>query len=136
MSFCIKFKYLGTFFVPELTKQGRYNMTITQRISQARNLFNSMNQQVLSNKKDHDRHPAQALSSDCYQHSTLGERKLGSERRKQEETGNVSPQFSPQDGVQVDDVGSSRETDHERTGEKSCWKSPTMESIMEVRRCR
>jgi hypothetical protein len=47
MSFCIKFKYLGTFFVPELSDMA----DITQRISQARKLFNSMNRQVLGNKK-------------------------------------------------------------------------------------
>jgi hypothetical protein len=47
MSFCIKFKYLGTFFVPELSDTA----DITARISQARRLFGSMNQQVLSNKR-------------------------------------------------------------------------------------
>jgi hypothetical protein len=47
MSFCIQFKYLGTFFVPELSDTA----DITLRIIKARNLFNSMNKQVLSNKK-------------------------------------------------------------------------------------
>jgi hypothetical protein len=47
MPFCIKFKYLRTFFMPELNDTA----DITERISQARKLFNSMNQQVLSNKR-------------------------------------------------------------------------------------
>ena len=36
----------------------------------------------------------------------------------------------------MDDVGYSRETDHERKGQKNCCEPPTMESMMEVRRCR
>jgi hypothetical protein len=47
MSFCIKFKYLGSYFVPELNDTA----DITGRISQARKLFGSMNKQLLSNKK-------------------------------------------------------------------------------------
>ena len=47
MSFCTKFKYLGTYFVPNLSDME----DITERISQARRLFNSMNRQVFSNKK-------------------------------------------------------------------------------------
>ena len=47
MSFCLKFKYSGTIFVPTLTDMA----DITQRIIQARKLFNSMNRQVLSNKE-------------------------------------------------------------------------------------
>ena len=47
MSFCITFKYLGSYFVPELNDTA----DITERISQARRLFGSMNRQVLSNKK-------------------------------------------------------------------------------------
>ena len=47
MSFCTKFKYLGTFFVPTLSDTADINL----RISQARGLFSSMDKQVLSNKK-------------------------------------------------------------------------------------
>jgi hypothetical protein len=48
MSFYIKFKYLKTFFVPELSDLA----VISQRISPAaRKLFKSMNRRVLSNKK-------------------------------------------------------------------------------------
>jgi hypothetical protein len=47
MSFCVKFKYLGSYFVPELNDTA----DITEWISQARKLFGSMNKQLLSNKK-------------------------------------------------------------------------------------
>jgi hypothetical protein len=47
MSFCTKFKYLGTYFVPKLSDME----DISERISQARRLFNSMIGQVFSNKK-------------------------------------------------------------------------------------
>jgi hypothetical protein len=40
----------------------------TQRTSQARKLFNSMNRQLAWYQKDSDRHPSQALSSDCCQY--------------------------------------------------------------------
>jgi hypothetical protein len=43
---CIKFKYLGSYFVPELNDTA----DITERISQARKLFGSMNKQLLGNK--------------------------------------------------------------------------------------
>jgi hypothetical protein len=46
MSFCIKFKYLEAFFVPELSGMA----DITQRVSQARKPFNS-NRQVHRNKE-------------------------------------------------------------------------------------
>jgi hypothetical protein len=52
--------------VPELNDTA----DITERISQARKLFGSMNKQLL-HKKDTD-HPSQALSSDCCEYSTLG----------------------------------------------------------------
>ena len=47
MSFCIKFKYLGSYFVPERNDTA----DITERISQARKLFGSMKKQLLSNKE-------------------------------------------------------------------------------------
>jgi hypothetical protein len=48
MSFCIKFKYLGSYFVPELSDTA----DITgERISQTRKLLSSMNKQLLGNKK-------------------------------------------------------------------------------------
>jgi hypothetical protein len=43
----IKFKYLGSYFVPELNDTA----DITERISQARKLFGSMNKQLLGNKR-------------------------------------------------------------------------------------
>jgi hypothetical protein len=42
MSFCLKFKYLRIFLAPEVND----TMDIIERISQARELFNSMNQQL------------------------------------------------------------------------------------------
>jgi hypothetical protein len=92
--------------VPELNDTA----DITERISQARKLFGSMNKQLLG-KKDTDRYPSQALSSDCCEYSTLGG-KLGTERSRQVQTGSFPPWMSPQD-VRADDVGCSRETDHE-----------------------
>jgi hypothetical protein len=47
MSFCPKFKYLGSYSVPELNDTA----DITERINQARKLFGSMNKQLLSNKE-------------------------------------------------------------------------------------
>ena len=41
------FKYLGSYFVPELNDTA----DITERISQTRKLFGSMNKQLLGNKK-------------------------------------------------------------------------------------
>jgi hypothetical protein len=57
MSFCLKFKYLGIFFMPRLND----TTDIIERISQARKLFNSMNQQ----HKDNYAYPSQTLPSDC-----------------------------------------------------------------------
>jgi hypothetical protein len=47
MSFCVKLQYFGSYFVPELND----TVDITERISQARKLFGSMNKQVLSKTK-------------------------------------------------------------------------------------
>jgi hypothetical protein len=42
-----KFKYVGSYFVPELNDTA----DITERISQARKLFGSMKKQLLSNNR-------------------------------------------------------------------------------------
>jgi hypothetical protein len=105
---CIKFKYLGSYFVPELNDTA----DITERISQARKLFGSMNKQLLGNKKipiDIRRRLYQAIVVN----STLG-KSWALKEAKQVQTGSVPPWMSPQD-VRADDVGCSRETDHERT---------------------
>jgi hypothetical protein len=47
MTFCSKFKYLGSYFVPELSDTADTN----ERISQARKLFGSMRMQLLDNKQ-------------------------------------------------------------------------------------
>jgi hypothetical protein len=113
MSFCLKFKYLGSCFLPELNDTA----DITERISQARKLFGFMNKQLLSNKKiaiDIRCRLYRAIVVNC-QYSTRGKRKLSTERSRQIQTGSVPPWLSPQD-VRADDVGYSRETDHEQKG--------------------
>jgi hypothetical protein len=84
--------------VPELNDTA----DITERISQARKLFGSMNKQLLGNK-DTDRYPSQALSSDCCEYSTLGERKEA-DRSKLEAFHHGCLQ-----DVRADDVGCSRD---------------------------
>jgi hypothetical protein len=56
---------------------------ITERISQARKLFGSMNKQLLGNKKM----PSQALSSDCCEYSTLGSESWALKKSRQVQTG-------------------------------------------------
>jgi hypothetical protein len=105
MSFCIKFKYLGSYFVPELNDTA----DITERISQARKLFGSMNKQLLGNKKipiDIRRRLYQAIVVNI---ALWGSWAL---KERQVQTGSFPPWMSPQD-VRADDVGCSRETDHE-----------------------
>jgi hypothetical protein len=51
MSFCVKFKYLGSYFVPELNDTA----DITERISQARKLFGSMS--IILTLKNYNSHP-------------------------------------------------------------------------------
>jgi hypothetical protein len=100
---------------------------ITERISQARKLliFGPMNKQLLSNK----------IPIDIRRRLTLGKRKLGSERSKQIQTGSVPPWMSPQD-VRADGVGCSQDTDQERQIKRMVEDSPTIDSLMETRRCR
>jgi hypothetical protein len=99
---------------------------ITEWISQARKLFGSMNKQLLSNKKlpiDIRRRLYQAIvvnivlwGSESWALKEANRSKLeafhhGCLRRMCGYLQLVSPQ-----DVRVDDVGCSRETDHERTG--------------------
>ena len=66
LTFCLKFKYLGSYFVPELNDTA----DITERISQARKLFGSMSKQLLGNKKiqvDIRRRLYQALVVNMYE---------------------------------------------------------------------
>jgi hypothetical protein len=100
MPFCIKFKYFGTFFVPELSDTA----DITLRISQARNLLLSYKQIPVY------------FRCRLYQAIVVNVALWGSEScALKEETGNVEPQLSHQEDMQVDDVRYIRETDHERT---------------------
>jgi hypothetical protein len=47
MTFCTKFKYLGSYCVPDLSA----TEDIKERITQARKLFGSMRKQLLCNKQ-------------------------------------------------------------------------------------
>jgi hypothetical protein len=66
LTFFLNFKYLGSYFVPELNDTA----DITERISQARKLFGSMSKQLLGNKKiqvDIRRRLYQALVVNMYE---------------------------------------------------------------------
>ena len=131
MSFCIKFKYLGTFFVPELNDMA----DITQRISQARNLFNSMNRQVLSKKRisiDIRRRLYQAIVVNI---ALWGSESwaLKEENRKKLETFHHSC-LRRMCKWTMWDIAEKRITNEQVR--RAAGKSPTMESMMEVRRCR
>jgi hypothetical protein len=106
---------------------------ITERISQARKLFGSMNKQLLGNKRY--RYPSQALSSDCCEYSTLGKRKLGTERSE----GSKLEAFHhgclhKMCGLTMWDVAEKRITNEHVRGMVA--NSPTMDTLMETRRCR
>jgi hypothetical protein len=61
MSFCAKFKYLGSYFVPELNDTGRHR----ERISQARKLFAPCRTRNYSATKDTDRYPMESIKRCC-----------------------------------------------------------------------
>jgi hypothetical protein len=103
MSFCIKFKYLGSYFVPELNDTA----DITER-KPGEKAIRLHEQAITGQQKDTDRYPSQALSSDCC-NIALWE---AGQKKRQVQTGSFPPWMSPQD-VRADDVGCSRETDHE-----------------------
>ncbi len=131
MSFCTKFKYLGTFFVPELNDRA----DITQRISQARKLFNSMNRQVLSNKKipiDIRRRLYQAIVVNI---ALWGSESwaLKEENRAKLETFHHSC-LRRICGWTMWDIAERRITNEQVR--RTAGNSPTMESMMEMRRCR
>jgi hypothetical protein len=131
MSFCIKFKYLGTFFVPNLSDMA----DITQRISQARQLFGSMNKQLLGNKR---------LSMDIrkrlYQAMVVNIALWGCESwALTEENWAKLESFHHSClrkicGWTMWDIKEKRITNEETR--RTAGNSPTMESMMEMRRCR
>jgi hypothetical protein len=115
MSFCIKFKYLEAFFVPELSGMA----DITQRVSQARKPFNS-NRQVHRNKElpiDIRKRLYQAMIVNiALWGSEAGLRKKRTGLNWKRFTAVVSE--GPKD-VQVDDMGYRGETDPERKGRRT-----------------
>jgi hypothetical protein len=132
MSFCIKFKYLATFLVPELND---LMADISQRISQARNLFKSMNRQVLSNKKipiDIWRRLNQAIVVNV---ALWGSESwaLKEENRKNLKSLHHSCLRRMCKWTMLDIAEKWITNEQVRRADGH---SPTMESIMEVRRCR
>jgi hypothetical protein len=98
MSFCIKFKYLGSYFVPELNDTA----DITERISQARKLFGSMNAITGQQKIPID------IRRRLYQAIVVN-----SSTKLAEQTKTGSFHHGCLRKMWADDVGCSRETDHE-----------------------
>jgi hypothetical protein len=131
MSFCIKFKYLGSYFVPELSDTA----DITARISQARRLFGSMNQRVLSNKKiriDIRRRLYQAIVVNIALWGCESWALREADRSKLEAFHHGC--LRRMCGLTMWDVAEKRITnEHVR---RTVANSPTMDSMMEMRRCR
>jgi hypothetical protein len=131
MSFCLKFKYLGTFFTPELNDTA----DIIERISQARKLFNSMNQQVLSNRKI-----PMHIRRRLYQAIVANIALWGSESWALKEEDRSKLETFHHNCLRrmcrltMWDVAEHRITNE--TVRMTAGNSPTMESMMEVRRCR
>jgi hypothetical protein len=131
MSFCTKFKYLGTFFVPTLSDTADINL----RISQARGLFSSMDKQVLSNKKisiDIRRRLYQAIVVNV---ALWGSESwaLKEENRRKLETFHHGC-LRRMCGWTMLDIAEKRITNEQVR--RAAGNSPTMESMLEVRRCR
>jgi hypothetical protein len=132
MSFCIKFKYLGAFFMPDLNDTA----DITGRISQARKLFNSRNQQVLSKNIipiDIHRRLYQAIVV----HIGLWGNEswaLKEEDRNKLETFHHNCLRRMCSNWTMWDIKEKRITNEKVR--RTAANSPTMESMMEVRRCR
>jgi hypothetical protein len=89
MSFCLKFKYLRSFFTPELND----TMDITDRISQARKLSNSMNQQLLRNRKIRIDIRRGLYQSIVVNIALWGSESWALKEKGRDQTGNVSQQL-------------------------------------------
>jgi hypothetical protein len=131
MSFCTKFKYLGTYFVPNLSDME----DITERISQARRLFYSMNRQVLSNKKIR-----MDIRRRLYEAIVVNIALWGCESWALKEENRAKLESFHHSclrricGWTMWDVAERRITNEETR--RTAGNSPTMESMMEMRRCR
>lgn len=131
MSFCLKFKYLGSYFVPELNDTA----DITERISQARKLFGSMNKQLLSNKKipiDIRRRLYQAIVVNIALWGSESWALKEADRSKLEAFHHGC--LRRMCGLTMWDVAEHRITnEHVR---RMVANSPALDSLMETRRCR
>jgi hypothetical protein len=130
MSFCIKFKYLGTFFIPELNDRA----DITERMSQARKLSNSMSRQLLSNKRI-----SMDIRRGLYQAIVVNIGLRGSESWALREEDRSKLETFHHNCLRRMCKWTMRDIKEKRImSEKvrrSAAISPTMESMMEVRRC-
>ena len=132
MSFCIKFKYLGSYFVPELNDTA----DITERISQARKLFGSMNQRVFSNKEipiDICRRLYQAIVVNIALWGSESWALKEADRSKMEAFHHGC--LRRMCGLTMWDVAERRIT-NEHVRRMVAKTSPTMDSMMELRKCR
>ena len=130
LTFCLKFKYLGSYFVPELNDTA----DITERISQARKLFGSMNKQLLGNKKI----PVD-IRRRLYQALVVNIALWGSESWALKEADRAKLEVFHHGclrrmcGLTMWDVAEKRITNEQV---RRFVDSPTMDSLMETRRCR
>jgi hypothetical protein len=131
MSFCFKFKNLGSYFVPELND----TVDITERISQARKLFGSMNKQLLSNKQI----PID-IRRRLYQAIVVNIALWGCESWTLKEANRSKLEAFHHGclrricGWTMWDVAEKRITNEQVR--RTVANSPTMDSMMEMRRCR
>jgi hypothetical protein len=131
MSFCIKFKYLGSYFLPELNDTA----DITERISQARKLFGSTNKQLLGNKKI----PID-IRRRLYQAIVVNIALWGSESRALKEADRSKLEafhhrcLRKMCGLTMWDVAEKRITNEYVS--RIVANSPTIDTLMETRRCR
>jgi hypothetical protein len=131
MSFCFKFKYLGSYFVPDLNDTA----DITERISQARKLFGSMKKQILSNKQI----PID-IRRRLYQATVVNIALWGCESWALKEADRSKLEafhhgcLRRMCGWTTWDVAEKRITNEQVR--RTVANSPTMDSMMEMRRCR
>jgi hypothetical protein len=131
MSFCVKFKYLVSYFVPELNNTA----DTTERISQARKLFGSMNKQLLNNEKipiDIRRRLYQMIVVDIALWGSESWALKESNRSKLEAFHHGC--LRRMRGLTMWDVAEKRITNEHVRGMVA--DSPTIDSLMEMRTCR
>jgi hypothetical protein len=131
MTFCTKFKYLGSYFVPDLSD----TEDITERLTQGRKLFGAIRKQLLCNKQI----PID-IRRRLYQATVMNIALWGCESWALKEADRSKLEtfhhkcLRKMCGWTMWDVYERRIT-KERV-RRTVANSPTMESMMEVRRCR